>query len=158
MNLFLPVPNFTMELRGHWDTGGVLELYFEGERFACIKFSRGPWSVLATLFLAAIRAQSTHWFNAYVTTKDLVQSLQTQGVLDMPLPNNIHRLINKIRSELAKIAPRKLMDNSAQSEFEWAAQLIESSKGPGYRVALPPASLKLFIGETEYGAGGDERC
>lgn len=154
-NRYVPGDGMSIVLTGHWLTGGMLEILVDGEIKEYFRFPPAPWSVLANLMLAAIRAQSTHWFCSYVATSTLADSLQARGVLQPASADKIHKLVNKIRTELSRSKMPKLIGGGELTGKQWAESLVRSSKGPGYRIALPAKNLRLFIGESEYKPNGE---
>jgi hypothetical protein len=140
----------TMELSGDWPTGGWLVLSLDGQPFDRIRIRRPQWTVLAKLFLGGI--YSNHWSNAFVETKTLIQALREHKALKGDVhDNNVHRLIRRIRLKLADSKTRESAAREGESGDEWAERLLETSDGPGYRIALPPTSLTLLIGDRRIG-------
>lgn len=148
---YLPIDGLSLVLTGDWRTGGLLELLVDGEVRESYEFAAAPWSVLANLSLAAIRSQSSHWFDSFVSTAKLETSLDQHRVLALVVPEKIYKLINQIRSKLA-ISDVLRRWGGGKSGVRSADCLIRSRKGCGYRIALPPKSLTLRIDGTLHDA------
>jgi len=142
-------PAFVMVLSGEWATGGVLEFFLDGQRIEYIKLAPSAWAVVASLFLAAIHSQGTHWLRALVPTQHLVKQLTEHNLAAYPTAQTIYKHVNAIRSKLALSKVRKLTGNAHLSEKQWADLLLENGGRLGYRIGLPPSQLRMFIGDEQ---------
>lgn len=155
-----PCSDLSIILTGQWQSGGVMEILVGGAPVAAIDFSAALWSTVALLMLAAIRAQATHWPNAFITSGDLAKALEAKNHLVDATPSDVHRLINKIRDAIARSVPSELAGKSMVDRRKWASILLASKRSIGYRFAVPSKNLTVYIGPSMFrtdppSAGGD---
>lgn len=146
--LFMAEAALQLVLYGQWDVGGTLVLKLNGHE-EIVDFPAGPWSTLAVLFLASVRAPH-NWFKSVVSAYKLADALQSQGTFAFAAADDIYKHVFAIRSALAKAATRKLSADAELSGKQWAQRLVRNERGKGYRIALPAKNLKLVIDDSQY--------
>ena len=73
---YVPGDELSIVVRGHWLTGGMLEISSMVNPGSLFISPPAPWSVLAILMQAAIGSQSSHWFYSHVETRMLADWLR----------------------------------------------------------------------------------
>jgi len=140
----------TLQLVGSWKFGGLLEILLGGESLTQLHFSACKWAVLALLFRQAIHSSSFHWFYANITAREIAECLEERQLVPVGVPERVHQLVHQIRSKLAASGIHKSTRDAELSGEQWARDLLQTSEGSGYRIALPPVNLTLFIAGKVY--------
>ncbi len=135
----------TLTLTGRWTEGGVADIRIPGEPPLVVPLPAAPWAVMAILIQAAKDAGPEDWGQAFRTIHELAFLLYKKTGLGARDPENIIRLVFRLRRLLARAAEQRPEGDQHRSAENWSKRLIERQPFLGYRISLPPENLRLEI-------------
>jgi hypothetical protein len=138
-------PKLNLRLFGRWTDGGVAEIRAGSEPPTVVPLAAAPWAVMAILIQAAKDAGPDTWGRAFLTVHELAFLLHKKTGLGARDPENIIRLVFRLRRRLAHAAGKRLRGEQDGSAEDWSKRLIERQQFLGYRISLPPENLQLEI-------------
>jgi hypothetical protein len=135
-------PGFSLHAEGRWLTGGAVQIFYHALLVDQLSVPKSEWSVLALLIEAARLSETGHRAAAFVPTAKLALELQRRAGLGGCDPENLHRVIMKLRRRLTRGAAQELAETE---HLEWDRNVIEKHPTLGYRLSLPPDVLHLVL-------------
>ena len=139
---YLVSSGFSLHAEGRWLTGGAVQIFYHSLLVEQLIVPRSEWAVLALLMEAAKSAETGHRAAGFVPTNKLAMELQRRAGLGGGDPENLHRVIMKLRDRLTGGAAQEL---AVLKELAWDRDVVEKHPTLGYRLSLPPEAMQLML-------------
>ncbi len=143
-------PRFEFVAVGGWQTGGLLEIRWQGKLTDTLSLPASEWTAMAALIHASLKSQHDHKAKAFVFADELgalVQELSHRGT---GTATAAHAVIHKLRALFSRSTAAELSLGTGRTTERWGKLVIEKHVRFGYRVSVDPSQLTLILlDETE---------
>lgn len=135
-------PGFSLHAEGRWLAGGAVQIFYHALLLDELIVPKSEWSVLALLIEAARLSETGHRAAAFLPAAKIAHELRRRAGLGAGEPENVHRVVMKLRRRLTRGAVQELAETN---RLEWDRDVIEKHPTLGYRLSLPPNALHLVL-------------
>lgn len=138
-------PRFEFVAIGSWETGGLLEIRFQGKLTETLSLPAAEWTAVAALIKASLKSQHDHWAKAFVLADDLGPLIRDLSHRGTGTAAASHAVIHKLRKFVSESTAAELTECSEADCEAWGKLVIEKHVRFGYRISADPNQLRLVL-------------